>query len=178
VLDVDRDLALRIKLLVLDVDGVLTDGHLVLGPTGEELKTFSVQDGIGIKLAQEAGIEVAFLSARTSEIVEKRAAMLAVTEVHQGERRKLPVVKEIGDRLGIDLSEIAYVGDDIVDLAPVAAVGMGVAVGDACQDLKEVASHTATLPGGGGAVRETVEAILRSRGVWKDAVRGFLESAR
>ena len=177
-LDVERDLALRIKLLVLDVDGVLTDGHLVLGPTGEELKAFSVRDGIGIKLAQEAGIEVAFLSARASEIVEKRAAMLAVTEVHQGRRRKLPVVKEVAARLGIDLSEIAYIGDDIVDLEPVAAVGMGVAVADACRDRKEIASYTATLPGGGGAVRETVEAILRSRGVWKDVVRGFLERAQ
>lgn len=173
---VDSALASRIKLLVLDVDGVLTNASLVLGPTGEELKSFSVRDGIGIKLAQHAGIEVAFLSARSSEIVSKRAEMLGVREVHQGEQQKLPVVKSIAARLGVGLDEVAYVGDDIVDLAPVGAVGMGVAVADACADLKEIASHTTTVPGGSGAVRETVESILTARGEWKNAVEGFLSS--
>ena len=173
---VDPELAARIKLLVLDVDGVLTNASLVLGPSGEGLKTFSARDGIGIKVAQHAGIEVAFLSARSSVIVSKRAQMLGVREVHQGEQQKLDAVKSMAARLGIGLDEIAYVGDDIVDLGPVAAVGMGVAVADACADLKEVASHTTTVPGGRGAVRETVESILIARGEWKDAVQGYLAS--
>ena len=173
---VDPEVAARIKLLVLDVDGVLTNASLVLGPSGEELKTFSARDGIGIKLAQYAGIEVAFLSARSSRIVSRRAEMLGVREVHQGEQQKLPAVKRMAERFGIELDEIAYIGDDIVDLAPVAAVGMGVAVADACADLKEVATHTTTVPGGSGAVRETVESILAARGEWDDAVKGFLAS--
>ncbi len=173
---VDPEVATRIKLLVLDVDGVLTNASLVLGPAGEELKFFSARDGIGIKVAQYAGIEVAFLSARSSKIVSNRAETLGVKEVHQGEQQKLHAVKRMASRLGLGLEEVAYVGDDIVDLAPVAAVGMGVAVADACDDLKEVASHTTTVPGGGGAVRETVESILTARGGWKDAVKGYLAS--
>ena len=156
---IDPDSASKIKLLVLDVDGVLTNAQLVLGREGEEIKQFSARDGIGIKLAQFAGIDVAFLSARVSEIVEMRAQMLGVTEVYQGEQQKLRTLIEIADRHGVGMNQIAYIGDDIVDIAPVKAVGIGVAVGDACADLKEVASHVATSPGGLGAVRETVEAL-------------------
>ena len=173
----DQDTAERVRLLILDVDGVLTNAQLVLGATGEEIKAFSVRDGIGIKLAQFAGIDVALLSARTSSIVERRAEMLGVTEVHQGKPRKLEVVREIASRLGVDLGDVAYVGDDIVDLATVEAVGVGVAVGDACQDLRDIARFVTEAHGGAGAVRETVEAILRTRGVWKETVAGFLESA-
>lgn len=174
---VDADTAGRIRLLVLDVDGVLTNAQLVLGVTGEEIKAFSARDGVGIKLAQRAGIEVAFLSARTSAIVEHRAEMLGVTEVHQGKSRKLEVLREMAARLGVGLDGVAYVGDDVVDLAPVEAVGMGVAVGDACRDLKEAARFVTEAEGGAGAVRETIEAILRARGLWKETVASFLESA-
>jgi 3-deoxy-D-manno-octulosonate 8-phosphate phosphatase (KDO 8-P phosphatase) len=172
----DRNLAAGIRLLILDVDGVLTNAHLVLGPSGEEIKEFNVRDGIGIKVAQYAGIEVIFLSARVSEIVKRRAEMLGVTEIYQGEQQKLAVVREIAKRHGVDLSASAYVGDDLVDMAPIDAVGIGVAVGDACSDLLESAPHVAGARGGRGAVRETVEAILRSRGDWKRVVTDFLAS--
>jgi 3-deoxy-D-manno-octulosonate 8-phosphate phosphatase (KDO 8-P phosphatase) len=175
-IDVDPAVAKGIRLLVLDVDGVLTNAHLVLGPSGEEIKQFSVRDGIGIKLAQFAGIEVAFLSARVSEIVVRRAEMLGVSEVHQGEQHKLQVIERMASERRLRLNEIAYVGDDLVDLEAVAAVGVGVAVGDGCEDLKAVAGHVASTPGGLGAVRETVEAILRARGNWQELVRRFLES--
>ncbi|MFH1689623.1 MAG: HAD hydrolase family protein [Candidatus Eisenbacteria bacterium] len=175
-LALDKSTAAGIRLLILDVDGVLTNAHLVLGPSGEEIKEFSVRDGIGIKVAQYAGIEVIFLSARVSEIVKRRAEMLGVTELYQGEQRKLDVVREIAERHGVALSGIAYVGDDLVDMASIQAVGIGVAVGDACTDLLESAPHVTEAPGGSGAVRETVESILKSRGDWKDVVSQFLAS--
>lgn len=175
-IDIDHRAASKIKALVLDVDGVLTNAHLVLSKDGEELKEFSVRDGIGILLAQFAGLTVVFLSARRSEIVTKRAAMLGVTEVYQGEQQKLKSLERIRAKLGVELDEIAYVGDDLVDIAPVKAVGIGIAVGDACEDLKKAARHIAGAAGGRGAVRETVEAILSARGVWQDTVNGFLAS--
>lgn len=175
-LTIERDTAAGIRLLILDVDGVLTNAHLVLGPTGEEIKEFNVRDGIGIKVAQFAGIEVIFLSARVSEIVKRRAEMLGVTELYQGEQQKLDVVRGIAKRHGVDLTAIAYVGDDLVDMAPIQAVGLGVAVGDACVDLLESAPHVTESRGGRGAVRETVEAILRARGDWKTVASEFLAS--
>jgi len=173
--DVDRDLASRMRLLVLDVDGVLTDAHLVLGPGGEEYKNFSARDGVGIKLAQKAGIEVAFMSARESEVVSRRAEMLGVREVHQGKRKKLDALLRLAERLGIPLSEIAYVGDDLVDIPPASQVGLGVAVADACEDLKRAAAFHAAAAGGGGAVREVVEAILKARGDWDEISSSFIE---
>jgi 3-deoxy-D-manno-octulosonate 8-phosphate phosphatase (KDO 8-P phosphatase) len=175
---IDRAAALRVKLLILDVDGVLTDGRLIIGRAGEEIKAFSVKDGIGIKLAQFAGIEVAFLSARASELVLRRAEMLGVKDVRQGKERKLEVVREMAATRGLDLGAIAYVGDDIVDLDSVAAVGLGVAVADACEDLTAVASCVTDAAGGAGAVRETVEAILKARGDWVETYRGYLAAAR
>ena len=175
-LEIARDLASKIRVLVLDVDGVLTNAHLVLGPSGEELKEFSVRDGIGIIMAQFAGIDVIFLSARVSEIVKMRAEMLGVKELYQGEQQKLDVVKRIASQKEMGLDEIAYVGDDLVDMASIDAVGVGVAVGDACRDLLESASFITEAYGGRGAVRETVEAILRGRGDWDEISRSFLES--
>jgi len=175
-LELDRELAAGVRLLVLDVDGVLTNAGLVLGPSGEEIKEFSVRDGIGIKIAQHAGIDVAFLSARESEIVSRRAEMLGVTEVHQGERRKLPALRRMAERRGVGLGAVAYVGDDIVDIEAVRAVGVGVAVGDACEDLLNAAAFVTAARGGAGAVRETVESILRARGDWDEIVRDFLGS--
>ena len=174
--DIGTDLASRIRLLVLDVDGVLTDGHLVIGPQGEEYKHFFAHDGMGIRVALGAGIEVAFLSARESEVVSRRAESLGVREVLQGKRRKLDALTRLAERLGISLSDVAYVGDDLVDVPPVASVGLGVAVSDACEDLKRAAGFVTDAPGGGGAVRETVEAILKARGDWEEVLASFIES--
>lgn len=174
--ELEREVAAGIKILILDVDGVLTNAHLVLSSHGEEIKEFNVRDGIGILVAQYAGVKVIFLSARVSEIVKMRAEMLGVTELYQGEQQKLAVVKDIAARHEVELSEIAYVGDDLVDIAPIGVVGVGVAVGDACDDLLSRAPYVATTPGGRGAVRETIESILRARGDWDEVVQGFLAS--
>jgi 3-deoxy-D-manno-octulosonate 8-phosphate phosphatase (KDO 8-P phosphatase) len=176
VIQLEREVARAIRLVVLDVDGVLTNAHLVLGVSGEEIKAFNVRDGIGIKVAQFAGIEVAFLSARVSEIVKSRARMLGVTELRQGEQHKLKVVREMAERRGIALSQVAYVGDDLVDMESIQAVGVGVAVGDACVDLLAVAPFVTSAPGGRGAVREAIEAIIRARGDWEEVRQSFLVS--
>ncbi len=161
---------------VLDVDGVLTNAHLVLGPSGEEIKEFSVRDGIGIKVAQYAGIEVVFLSARASEIVKRRAEMLGVTELHQGEQQKLAVVREIAERHGVPT-----LGHRVRRRRP---RGHGVHPGGGCRRRRGRRVHRPARVGssrhgrarGTGAVRETVESILRSRGDWKDVVSEFLSS--
>ncbi len=177
-LKLEREVAGRMRVLVLDVDGVLTDARIVLGASGEETMAFSARDGIGIKMAQHAGMEVVFLSARSPSIVRERARMLGVKDVRLGFERKLPVLLEIATDYGVELGEIVYVGDDLVDLEPVGAAGIGIAVGDACSDLKDAASHVTDARGGGGAVREVVEAILRARGTWDETVRGYFENAK
>ncbi len=174
---IEPEAARLIRVLVLDVDGVLTDGRIVLGASGEEMMAFSARDGIGVKMAQYAGIDVVFLSARSPSIVRERARMLGVKDLRLGFERKLPVVRQIAEDYGVGLPEIAYVGDDLVDVEPVKAVGIGVAVCDACADLLEAASHVSAACGGTGAVREVVEAILRARGDWEDTVRGYFENA-
>jgi len=173
----ERSAAERIRVLVLDIDGVLTRPELVLGKDGEELKVFSVRDGVAIKFAQHAGIDVAFLSARASSIVEHRATMLGVTEVYQGEHAKLSRVRKIAEEHGIGLDALAYVGDDIVDIEPLKAVGIGVAVADACPDVLAVVQHVTEALGGRGAVRETVEAILKTRGDWETIVQSYITNA-
>lgn len=167
--------ARRVRLIVVDVDGTMTDGSLVIGRSGEEIKSFSVRDGIGIKFAQEAGIEVALLSGRTSEIVEHRARMLDIRVVRLGHDLKLPVVKEVAASLEVGLDEIAYIGDDVVDLVPIREVGLGVAVADAARDVLEAADVVTEARGGHGAVRELIESILRARGDWDDVVARYLE---
>jgi 3-deoxy-D-manno-octulosonate 8-phosphate phosphatase (KDO 8-P phosphatase) len=176
-LSISRGLAAGIRLLVLDVDGVLTTSHLVLGMDGEEIKFFSVKDGIAIRFAQHAGIEVAFLSARSSPIVERRAEMLGVTRVHQGVHAKLARVSQMAAELGTGLESVAYVGDDIVDIASLEAVGFGVAVADACADVLSRVTNVTDAKGGSGAIRETVEAILKARGDWDAVVADYIAKA-
>jgi len=176
-LSIDPALASGIRLLVLDVDGVLTTSHLILGKDGEEIKFFSVKDGIAIKFAQHAGIEVAFLSARRSVIVERRAEMLGVTRVHQGIHAKLDRVREMTRELGIELENVAYVGDDLVDIEPLEAVGFGVAVADSCSDVLARIPNVADAKGGTGAIREVVEAVLKARGDWDEVVRDYIARA-
>ncbi len=176
-LSIDPALASGVRLLVLDVDGVLTTSQLVLGRDGEEIKFFSVKDGIAIRFAQHAGIEVAFLSARSSSIVETRAEMLGVTRVHQGIHAKLARVREMVAELGIGLENVAYIGDDIVDIGPLEAVGYGVAVADACSDVLARVPNVTDAKGGSGAIRETVETILKARGDWDDVVADYIAKA-
>ncbi len=156
----------RVKFLVLDVDGVLTDGRLFYHDDGTESKAFDVRDGHGIKMLGHADIETALISGRDCPSVEKRAADLGITKVVQGVRDKVPILKKMLTKKGIGLDEVAFVGDDVVDLSVMSRVGFAVAVGDASEYLFDTAHYVTVAPGGRGAVREVAELILGVQGLW------------
>ncbi len=176
----DAALARRIKLVVLDVDGVLTDGGIVLGDVGGErleLKRFDIQDGLGIKMLQRAGIRVALVTGRVSKSVELRARELGIDDVIQDEHaRKLVAVRRLAQRDGIELNEIACVGDDLPDLGVLRAVGLPVVVANATAEAAAAAVMRLTRTGGAGAVREFTELLLRARGEWESLVDGYVAS--
>lgn len=171
--------AAAIRLVILDVDGVMTDGGIYLGATesGEsvELKRFEITDGLGIRLLREGGIEVAIITGRESGAVRLRAAELGIQECHQDRgARKLPITSKLMERLGLDWSQLAFLGDDLPDLPVMRRVALAAAVSNATPDVKAVAHWTATKPGGYGAIREFAEALLRARGEWNERVEAYL----
>lgn len=149
-----------IKLVVLDVDGVLTDGRLFIGSDGEEYKAFHTQDGMGISLSQYAGIKTAIITGRKSEAVSKRASELKINYVYQGIHQKLEVLEEIMTDLQIGLKDVCYIGDDINDLPILQKVGFAAAPNNAVQIVKENTHFVAKKNGGEGAVREIIDTIL------------------
>ena len=159
-LDKVRLQAADIRLLVMDVDGVLTDGRLPFDAQGGECKVFHVRDGYGIRRIIDAGIEVALISGRKSIPVKKRADELGIRHVFLGIKEKLATLKQLAEKLGISLDSIAYVGDDVPDLACMQAAGLGIAVADAHPDLDAVADWHTHLGGGQGAVREVCDLLL------------------
>ncbi len=165
--------AKAVKLIILDIDGVLTNGGVVYGEDNIEVKEFCVKDGQGIAFARRAGIEVAFVTFRESKPVTRRAQDLGVLEVHQGITRKKECVQAIAQKYGIKPEEVAYVGDDLVDVPPMRWVGFPVAVCDAAQEVKEIASYVTEAPGGKGAVREVTELILKAQGVWDEILEDY-----
>jgi len=171
--------AARIRLVALDVDGVLTDGGIILGATaaGErvELKRFEITDGLGINLLQQAGIEVAIVTGRSSAAVQLRAEELSIRECHQGASpAKLPVLEGVAERLGIGLEEVAFMGDDLADLPVLRRVGFAAAPRDAVPEVRAEADWVARRRGGEGAVRELAELLLRARGAWAGAVEAYV----
>lgn len=158
--------ASRIRLLVLDVDGVLTDGTLVYGPSGEETKRFYVRDGLAIQAARLAGIEVAVVSGRASAAVTRRMSELGIVEVHQGIADKASELRALLGRLGVGAHETAVMGDDLPDLPVMKIAGLALAPSDAAPEVKRAAAWVSRAPGGHGAVREAVEMLLRSRKAW------------
>jgi 3-deoxy-D-manno-octulosonate 8-phosphate phosphatase (KDO 8-P phosphatase) len=156
-----------IKLVVLDVDGVLTDGHLYFDKAGEAFKVFHVRDGHGIKMLQHADIEVAFLSGRRSDAAYHRARELGVNRFHEGLRDKVPVLEQIREDMKLVPAEVAAVGDELVDLPLFYQVGLAVAVADAVPEVKQAAHWVTSNPGGQGAVREVCDLILKARGSWE-----------
>lgn len=171
--------ARRVRLVILDVDGVMTDGGVYLGATGSgepvELKRYEITDGLGIHLLQRAGIEVAIVTGRESESVRLRAAELEVRECHQDAgARKLPIVQGLLERLGMDWEEAAFVGDDLADLPVFRRVGLPAAVANGVPEIRSLAAWVAERRGGEGAVREFAEALLSARGEWSRAVAGYL----
>ena len=179
---IDPALARRIRLVVLDVDGVLTDNGIWVGPVaGErvELKRFDIQDGLGVVLLRTAEIPVVWLSGRHSEATALRAHELRIEELLQvSGPRKLEALGELLARRGIEWEEVAYAGDDLADLQVLRRVGLPIAVPNAVPEVRAVAAFVTRAPGGHGAVREMVEALLKARGVWAEMLeRHFTESA-
>jgi YrbI family 3-deoxy-D-manno-octulosonate 8-phosphate phosphatase len=164
----------KIELVLSDVDGVLTDGRVVLDNEGIETKCFHIRDGMGIALWQKAGYRFGVVSLRSSQVVKIRAAELGIEIVRQGADDKLAAAGEILRQVGLGLKQLCYVGDDLPDLPLVRAAGLGVAVADAAAELRDAADYVSTAPGGAGAVRETIEWILKTQRRWDDLIRPYL----
>ncbi|MGB6188414.1 MAG: 3-deoxy-manno-octulosonate-8-phosphatase KdsC [Aeromonas molluscorum] len=156
--------AARIRLLVCDVDGVLSNGLIYMGNDGEELKTFCTRDGAGMKALMKAGIEIAIITGRNSRIVSNRMASLGVKHLVQGAEQKLPHFEALLVKLGLDATQAAYMGDDTIDLPVMQACGLGVAVADAHPLVTSRADLVTRLGGGMGAVRELCDLILQAQG--------------
>ena len=153
----------KIKLLLMDVDGVLTDGGLYYSENGDEMKKFHVRDGLGIKLVQQAGIAVGFVTGMKSSLVARRAKTLGIEEVVQGCTVKEPVVDALIARMGLSWEEVAYIGDDLIDVGVMRQAGFAAAVADAAEATRHAAHHVTSLPGGRGAVREVCDLLLHAR---------------
>ncbi len=166
-----------IRLLVSDVDGVLTNGAITYGSGDLESKTFNIKDGLGLRLATWAGLPVAWLSGRRSDAVTRRAAELGV-RLYEGIADKDAGLRQVADDHGVTLAEIAYVGDDLNDLPALLLAGLPIAVADAVPEVQAVAAHITAAPGGAGALREVVEMILRGQNRWDDAVAVYLGHLR
>jgi 3-deoxy-D-manno-octulosonate 8-phosphate phosphatase (KDO 8-P phosphatase) len=166
--------AQNIRLLILDVDGVLTDGRLYFDAKGEALKVFHVRDGHGLKMAQRAGIEVALLSGRRSDAAYHRARELGITRFHEGLRDKVAVLEEIMAAMQIQDSQVAMVGDDLVDLPIMSRAGLACAVADAVPEVLAAAHWVTSLPGGHGAVRQVCDLLLKAQGKWAELVRPWM----
>lgn len=170
------DLAARaaaIELLLLDVDGVLTDGSVIYADDGSELKRFHVRDGSGLKLWRAAGKRVAIVSGRKSVAVERRAAELGISPVLQGRDDKIAALTEVLTATGLRPEQVCAVGDDLPDVPVLRRCGLAVAVADACPELRAVATYVTTTPGGRGAVREAIEWLLKASGRWNELVARY-----
>ncbi len=166
--------AAGIRLIIFDVDGVLTDGSLLFSEMGEEHKLFNARDGHGIKMAQAAGIEIAILSGRQSSAVGKRMAGLGVKHVYQGLEEKVPAFEALIADLGITPTQAAYVGDDVIDLPVMTRVGLAIAVQDAHPLVRQHAHWQTSQPGGRGAAREVCEMVMEAQGKLKPALETYL----
>lgn len=166
-----RELAKNIKLLVLDVDGVLTDGGLYYDADGMAMKRFNVQDGFGIKLAQSAGLEIGVISGLDQNPVANRVAELGIKHYYPGKHKKIPLFEEICDKVGIDVSEAAFMGDDWIDLGVMQRAGLALSVPNGMPEVRELADWVAPRAGGHGAVRDAIGFILEAKGLLDDAMK-------
>ena len=169
--------AKKVKLLLFDVDGVMTDGNVLLHGDGSESKNFHIRDGISMVWAQRVGLTVGILSARSSPTTIQRAAQLGITLMYQGVQSKIDTYDQIVGDVCVDDDEVAYMGDDIVDLAVLDRVGFSAAPADATAEVRARVHWVSAHNGGGGAVRELVELILRAQNKWDGIVTSYLEAA-
>ncbi|HLN97300.1 MAG TPA: HAD family hydrolase [Pyrinomonadaceae bacterium] len=167
--------AARVKLLLMDCDGVLTDGRLWLTEDGAEQKSFNTHDGLGLSLLHQAGLKSGIITGRDSRAVARRAAELGIEFVRQGNPEKVAAFEQILQRAGIDENEVAFVGDDLTDIPLMQRVELAVAVADAVAETRSVAHYVTQAEGGRGAVREVIELVLKSQGRWQDLVDNYLK---
>jgi 3-deoxy-D-manno-octulosonate 8-phosphate phosphatase (KDO 8-P phosphatase) len=163
----------RTKLLLLDVDGVLTDGSIIYNDSGAETKVFNVKDGLGIKMLMKAGIQVGIVTGRTSKALYHRCNNLGISLIFDGVRDKPSVLELISKRTGLPAEDIAFVGDDLIDLPLLKQVGLSIAVADAHETVIENVDMVTSKKGGAGAVREVCEAILKAQGLWSKVLEYF-----
>lgn len=163
----------NIRLLLLDVDGVLTDGSIIVDETGKETKRFHVRDGLAIKAWRDCGYLVGLLTARNSRATALRAEELGIEIVEQGAADKLIVFENLCTRLGVEAGEVAYMGDDLQDLPVLRRVAMPMAPADAAEEVRQVAQLVTEKPGGRGAVREAVEHLLTAAGRWDEVIESY-----
>ena len=149
-----------IRLLVMDVDGVMTDGKIIYTSDGQELKSFNIKDGIGIKRAQASGIETAIITGRTSPMVERRARELGIAHLVQGREDKLAALSDLVDQMNLSLDQVAYIGDDLPDLTAIESVRLGACPADAATEVKSKANWVSTRGGGDGCVRELCDLLV------------------
>jgi len=164
----------KIKMLVLDVDGVLTDGTIAVNADGSESKSFNMLDGHGIRMWRRAGLQVALLSGRKSEPTSRRAEQIKADYCIEDCHDKAAGLKELLERSGLSGVQVAYVGDDLPDLPAMRIAGFSAAVANAAEELKQNADYVTGSPGGGGAVREVIEYILKKTGKWQELVKRYL----
>ena len=172
--DTPKDKARSIRLLALDVDGVLTDGSLYFHADGSESKTFNSLDGHGIKMLQASGVEVAIITGRRSKMVEQRARALGIKTLFQGREDKLVALRSIQEEKHLDLTQIAYCGDDLPDLAAIRMAGLGITVPNAPSYMAQHADMCTNREGGQGAVREVCDFIMQAQGTLQDAIDHYL----
>jgi 3-deoxy-D-manno-octulosonate 8-phosphate phosphatase (KDO 8-P phosphatase) len=165
----------RTKLFIVDVDGTLTDGKIYLDGAGNEIKAFSAHDGSALKLLQQAGIRIAFITGRESPAVERRARELGIDEVHQGVGNKIAVLTDLLEKYNLNLDQVAFIGDDFNDLPIMRQVGYSFGVANARETVKEFAHFTTAAEGGNGAVSEAVVKILKAQGLYEKVINQFLE---
>ena len=166
--------ARRIKLLILDCDGVLTDGRIIMLPDGDETKAFDVKDGHAMVIAQRAGLRIAIISGRKSSVVRARATELGVAHLHEMAWVKMEPYEKILTEEGLTDDEVCFVGDDVVDIPLLRRAGLAVAVADAVEEARQHSHVVTTKPGGRGAVREVIEFILKAQDKWDDALARYL----
>lgn len=165
----------NIRLVIFDVDGVLTDGGLILGEDGNEFKIFHVRDGHGLVMLRDSGCKIAVITARTSKVVSERMAELGIEYVYQGQNDKGKALQDIMKKLQIKSEQTAYVGDDYIDLPAMQAVGLAIAVADASPRVKEYAHWTTTAAGGHGAAREVCELIMQAQGTLEKQIQRYIQ---
>jgi len=164
----------RIRLLLLDVDGVLTDGSITYNDNGAEAKVFNVKDGLGLRLFMDAGIKVCIATGRTSKALRHRCRDLGIDHVFEGVREKDAILDSILEQTGVSVEEIAFIGDDLVDLPLMKKIGLAIAVADAHEAVLDNVAMVTSAEGGAGAVREVCEAILKAQGLWDNILGRYL----